>query len=289
MPSRRQIREATIQLLYARKSTLTETPVSEEIWGLINDRAEISYDRARLKVLIHLQQNRIIQTEKLEAALQNASSLILSADPSEKLAKQFQKLIESEQQWVEQLENLPALAKSDTGNWRQSLEDLFLSSRSLLQSRNTLTETIQTFPSSQRDQILSLLKKLKNFDERAEKVSFPNRYPEQRELEHLHTAHQEMSTLKEKSQSLSQKVTDALEQIDQRIESTTKNYDLKRLSKVDLSILRLAVYEITLDEAVPPSVAIDEAIELAKAFSGQEAASFVNGILDAIAKSLVQS
>ena len=56
------------------------------------------------------------------------------------------------------------------------------------------------------------------------------------------------------------------------------------MSKVDLTILRLAVYEVKYDEEVPVSVAINEAVEIAKRFGGGESASFINGILGKIAK-----
>ena len=51
------------------------------------------------------------------------------------------------------------------------------------------------------------------------------------------------------------------------------------MSKVDLTIIRLALYEILYDESVPEKVAINEAVELAKKFGGDESPSFVNGIL----------
>ena len=59
---------------------------------------------------------------------------------------------------------------------------------------------------------------------------------------------------------------------------------LDRMSKVDLNILRLAVYEMKYDEDVPFKVAINEAVELSKKFGGDESSSFVNGILGKIAK-----
>ena len=57
-----------------------------------------------------------------------------------------------------------------------------------------------------------------------------------------------------------------------------------RMNKVDLAILRLAVYEIKWDDDVPVKVAINEAVELSKKFGGDESSSFVNGILGKIAK-----
>ena len=61
-------------------------------------------------------------------------------------------------------------------------------------------------------------------------------------------------------------------------------WKVNRMSKVDLNILRLAVYEMKYDEDVPLKVAINEAVELSKKFGGDESSSFVNGILGKIAK-----
>ena len=64
----------------------------------------------------------------------------------------------------------------------------------------------------------------------------------------------------------------------ERIVETT-GWKTKRMNRVDLTILRLAVYEMKWDEDVPLGVAINEAVELAKRFSAQEGPSFVNGVL----------
>ena len=57
----------------------------------------------------------------------------------------------------------------------------------------------------------------------------------------------------------------------------------RRMNKVDLTILRLAVYELKWDEEIPVGVAINEAVELAKKFSGDEGPAFVNGVLGKVA------
>lgn len=75
-----------------------------------------------------------------------------------------------------------------------------------------------------------------------------------------------------------------LDEIDALLNEKSKGWKTSRMSKVDLSILRLAVYEIKFDEDVPVKVAINEAVEIAKSFGGDASASFVNGILGKIAK-----
>ena len=70
-----------------------------------------------------------------------------------------------------------------------------------------------------------------------------------------------------------------LSEIDALIDENTKGWTTERMSKVELTILRLAVYEILYDEQVPASVAINEAVELAKKFGQDKAPGFVNAVL----------
>jgi transcription antitermination protein NusB len=73
--------------------------------------------------------------------------------------------------------------------------------------------------------------------------------------------------------------------LDQRISKHAEHWRLERMPAVDRNILRLAVYELTF-VGTPAAVAIDEAIELARKFSNEESAQFVNGVLDAIHREL---
>ncbi len=77
-----------------------------------------------------------------------------------------------------------------------------------------------------------------------------------------------------------------LETIDSTIQSAAENWKLDRMSSVDRNILRFAAYELLFDRTIPPAVTINEAIEIAKAFSTLESSSFINGILDKILKNL---
>lgn len=74
-------------------------------------------------------------------------------------------------------------------------------------------------------------------------------------------------------------ITAHLSEIDELINEKAKGWTTARMGKVDLTIIRLAVYEIRFDEDIPTGVAINEAVELAKKFGQDESAGFVNGIL----------
>jgi len=73
------------------------------------------------------------------------------------------------------------------------------------------------------------------------------------------------------------------EEIDEMLNTNTKGWKTSRMNKVDLSILRLAVYEMKWDDEVPTGVAIDQAVELAKKYSGDDGPSFINGVLAKLA------
>ena len=75
------------------------------------------------------------------------------------------------------------------------------------------------------------------------------------------------------------KIQQKLSEIDAQLNEKAEGWNTARMSKVDLTILRLAVYEINYDDSVPTGVAINEAVELAKKFGQDASAGFVNGIL----------
>ncbi|GBC75994.1 N utilization substance protein B [bacterium HR07] len=76
-------------------------------------------------------------------------------------------------------------------------------------------------------------------------------------------------------------------EIDKLIAEKAEGWRLERLHSVDRNILRLAIYELCYREDVPPEVVIDEAVELAKKYSGEHSPAFINGILDRIWKERV--
>jgi N utilization substance protein B len=75
---------------------------------------------------------------------------------------------------------------------------------------------------------------------------------------------------------------DNLQTIDAKIAQYATNWQLKRMAVVDRNILRMGCFELLFRDDIPPKVSINEAIELAKRYSGAEASKFVNGILDKV-------
>ncbi|MFZ0449345.1 MAG: transcription antitermination factor NusB [Desulfatiglandaceae bacterium] len=78
-------------------------------------------------------------------------------------------------------------------------------------------------------------------------------------------------------------------EIDQLIRGSSRNWRLERISRIDRSILRTAVFEILFCDDIPPKVSIDEAVELGKQFGNTDSAGFINGLLDNIYKGLKQT
>jgi transcription antitermination protein NusB len=77
--------------------------------------------------------------------------------------------------------------------------------------------------------------------------------------------------------------------IDSFIENTCIDYKLARISRIELNVLRLGLYELMFDSALPPNVAIAEALRLCRKFGSSESAKFVNAILDCYSKNHVRS
>lgn len=86
--------------------------------------------------------------------------------------------------------------------------------------------------------------------------------------------------LKERYQS----VLEHLKEIDKMIGQKAQGWSVSRLPKADLTVMRLAVFEILYDEDVPDGVAINEAVELAKRYGGEKSFRFINGVLASIVK-----
>ncbi|VAX22624.1 hypothetical protein MNBD_NITROSPINAE01-337 [hydrothermal vent metagenome] len=82
------------------------------------------------------------------------------------------------------------------------------------------------------------------------------------------------------AESIIRGVAENISKIDETIKTVSENWDVERLGFIERALLRMAIYELLFTPDTPDNVAIDEAIELAKAYCDKKSAGFVNGILD---------
>lgn len=107
---------------------------------------------------------------------------------------------------------------------------------------------------------------------------------DEKTFEEFWSTKNEKSDIKEFTLNLVRGTITNLETIDAMIETVTEHWLLKRMAAVDRSILRFAAYEILYRKDIPSAVTINEALEIAKKYSSLESASFLNGVLDRLAK-----
>lgn len=115
-------------------------------------------------------------------------------------------------------------------------------------------------------------------------VDFTEKKIDSKDLEEFWSDKRESRNVKEFTEELVRGTLNRLNEIDTMIERVTENWLLKRMAIVDRNILRFAAYEILYRKDIPAAVTINEAIEIAKKFSSTEAAPFINGVLDRLAK-----
>lgn len=115
-------------------------------------------------------------------------------------------------------------------------------------------------------------------------IDFKEKTIDRKDLEEFWSDKKETKEVKDFTEALVRGTLGRLEEIDKIIERVTENWLLKRMAAVDRNILRFAAYEILYRKDIPSAVTINEAIEIAKKYSSQEAAPFLNGVLDQLAK-----
>lgn len=123
----------------------------------------------------------------------------------------------------------------------------------------------------QREQLFKLLFRVEfnSLDDMPEQVKL---FFEDDEIEYTELAMDSISTKYEKIQQ-------KLPEIDALLDEKAEGWDVTRMGKVELAVLRIAVYEILFDEEIPNTVAINEAIEIAKKYGQEASGGFVNAIL----------
>jgi len=106
------------------------------------------------------------------------------------------------------------------------------------------------------------------------------------DLDTILSRHLETHDFEENNVTFMRKLTAGIgshiEEIDQVITVSAPEWPIPQIAQVDLAILRLAIFELLFDEEVPPKAVINEAVELAKAFGGENSSKFINGVLGTV-------
>ena len=101
-------------------------------------------------------------------------------------------------------------------------------------------------------------------------------------LENFWQDFKEIKEIKDFASSLILGVYQEIGQLDETISKYASNWSLERMAVIDKNILRLGTYELLFRKDIPPKVSINEAIDLAKKYGGEDSGSFINGVLDKI-------
>lgn len=117
------------------------------------------------------------------------------------------------------------------------------------------------------------------------RLEFNDREPEEI-LQHYWKSRRSDRETREYTAWLTKGVISHKEEIDCLIQSASEHWRLPRMAVIDRNVLRIAVYELLFEKNIAPAIVINEAIEIARRYSGDESAVFVNGILDAVRRNL---
>jgi len=102
------------------------------------------------------------------------------------------------------------------------------------------------------------------------------------QLEQFWESHPSLPEVQSFTEDILKDIFEHRKEIDARLEQFSDNWTLSRMAVIDRNLLRLAASEILFSKTVPPKVAIDEAVEIAKKFGSEDSPNFINGILDRI-------
>lgn len=297
MPSRRHIREAVIQFLYCADLEGGANPAELRgpFWDFVTESDRRSLQLATFRTVHHLahgRDGRMIEFVERHAA---ASALLSKTPEAEELKLELLRIAKLESGWSTSFARLERLPKDDDDasvaeSFSAALEELFKIDQDLAAARQRFLNGIEDFPAlrGQLEAVSASIRRLQRISDRLRMVQEPEKFPEQADLARLRDSKAEIKDLREKSDQLVDLILSKKEMIDETLAAVVENFAPERIDPVDRAILRLGAYEI-LHAATPPKVAMNEAIELAKRFGTTDSKRFVNGVLDKIAKLMVES
>lgn len=285
--SRRQIREATVQLMHSVQSHTEQEP--GDPWPLILAQQKAKIIRARARAILHLQQNRPGRLKPVFAQRATAPPLLENFLDQKAASRSLRKLLLAESQLPEQFDLLRRQLKSEKEPEviAESLENIRESNQTSLEHHTILEEALGPIDACPQP-LKALAQSLPPLRESGTllRALLSENLPERPELAALHEAITDCHFLHQETLSLHEFVLRHLTATDELIAKHLENFAPERLAQVDRAVLRLATTELLHNPDIPHAVSINEAIEVARRFGGTESAGFVNGILDKLKETL---
>lgn len=276
-----------MQFLYALgpADELPDAP-DPAILSLLLESTRDKSTRARARAVVHLQQGR----EKIMAMLSPLLLTLKELDPADG-ADEMNRDLKS---WSEEEDNLRAYlhrlrhelkGNKDVTRLRESMEGAKRSNHAALAAATRVKSTSPHFPALQqlRDEALVLQEQIAPMSKRLS-LALGDDLTTLPELKSVARVETDLAHTTARIESYYHDLRQHLADIDRKLAAVVDNYSPERLDRVDRSILRLGTYELLFDDEVPTAVAINEAIELARAFGTTESPGFVNGVLDRVTR-----
>lgn len=292
MPSRRQIREATIQFLYCAdlEGGPDPTILRGPFWDSITESDRRNLQVATYRTVHHLANGRQDRLVEFVNRSEIASAHLAGLPAAEPLKTLLTRLLALESSWsiaISRLEKIPKNGDdSDVASeFEAALQNLFKTDEDLSFHRDQFLKKLEDFPNlkAQTEAVAASIRRLQRISDRIRMVAEPEKFPEQADLSKIRNSKSEITAIKEQTDTLVDAVLSFKDKIDGKIASILENYAPERIDPIDRAILRLGTYEL-LSTKTPQKVVINEAIELAKRFGTTDSKRFVNGILDKIAQ-----
>ncbi len=278
--SRRQVREATVQLMHSAQSNGEN---AGDPWPLILAQADGKVIRMRARAILHLQQNRPGRLKPVFAQRVNAIPLLETFVDEKSASRELRNLLKAETELPDLFDLLRRQLKSEkepttVSETLERIREFNLTSQENLAALQKNLGPIEACP----ELLKPLAKALPPLAETAKLLQslLTQSLPELRELDALREAIKERDELQKEVEKLHQLVVTHLDSTDRLITEQVENFSPERLAQVDRAVLRLATTELKHCPDIPPAVSINEAIEIARRFGGSDSARFVNGLLD---------
>lgn len=293
MPTRRQIREATIQFLYCSDLEGGASPIllRDAFWQSITETDRRNLLVATFKTVHHLAIGRESRLTEFVQRSQSATPHLAAVPAAEGMLLELNRLLALESSWSIAFGKLERIPKDRDDNdvaeeFEAALESFFKIDHDLEFNRAQFLKSSEDLPSlkARTEALAASVRRLQRVSERIRMVEEPEKFPEQPDLTKIRQSKAEITALRERTDSLVDAVLAAKAEIDTKLSELVENYTPSRIDPVDRAILRLGTYEL-LKTDTPAKVIINEAIELAKRFGTTDSGRFVNGLLDSVAKS----